>query len=663
MSPAAGPTSPSDRPHVMVPAVISPASSAVSPPTAEIVAKDAILTWYRGEFAAANAIIDALCNHITHLCGSGASDYEAVFAAIHRRRLNWIPVLQMQKYFSITDVARELRKVAEANRAVLTETVMVDENKIEEVKGNDLETLKKEQINEPLQEEEDANCNGNGGFSDSVDEDSPDSEITDTGSQEVLHVRLEHHEICDNHEECGCRREQIKMTKGFVAKEPMNVVKGLKMFEDIFTDGEMSRLNDFVDELRLQGQNGELLGETYILFNKQVKGSKREQVQLGVPIFGHIKNETPSEEHKPNIEPIPTLLQSVIDHLVQWQIIPETRKPNGCIINYFDEGDYSLPYLKPPHLDQPICTLLLSESTLAFGRTLVNDGEGNFKGHLMISATKGCVLVMRNHSADMARHAMCPSPTKRASITFYRLRPDTNHNHLSNQGKAMAPLTQALTVWQPGVLSPCSLNLIPNGYEATMSMVPKWGLIHGPLMTVPSAVPMQVNPRKLPRGGTGVFLPWGVKSRKPARHLPPRALKGRLPALPSVDTHALETMSDPDSSSSSISQLKSSSSSAALRRCLRSSDLSKLTTFLSSSSSLPRSSISSQPRSSSSGEAFIGALLASSLTSGTTTSSAILDNSGTPSDDSSTLDNSSLIDSTTSTFFFFFSSTKVSDDS
>lgn len=76
-------------------------------------AKDAIIAWFRGEFAAANAIIDALCSHLAQLAGDGGgSEYEAVFAAIHQRRLNWIPILQMQKYYSIADVALELRKVA-----------------------------------------------------------------------------------------------------------------------------------------------------------------------------------------------------------------------------------------------------------------------------------------------------------------------------------------------------------------------------------------------------------------------------------------------------------------------------------------------------------------------------------------------------------------------
>lgn len=36
------------------------------------------------------------------------------------------------------------------------------------------------------------------------------------------------------------------------------------------------------------------IGETFILFNKQMKGNKRELIQFGVPIFGHIKEEATS---------------------------------------------------------------------------------------------------------------------------------------------------------------------------------------------------------------------------------------------------------------------------------------------------------------------------------------------------------------------------------
>uniref|UniRef100_A0A7C8YRP6 Uncharacterized protein n=1 Tax=Opuntia streptacantha TaxID=393608 RepID=A0A7C8YRP6_OPUST len=185
MSPAAGP----DRAPVMIPAgVLTPAQ------------KDQVIEWYRGEFAAANAIIDALCHHVVQLAGGGddgaspvPSGYEAAFAAIHRRRLNWIPVLQMQKYFTIAEVSQELRKAAAKKRE----------------KTPDVEQ-KREKMGD-----------GNGACV-SEGEDSPDSEITDTGSHEVQ-ANLDHTEICDNHEDCSARREQIKITKGKRCERSQNV--------------------------------------------------------------------------------------------------------------------------------------------------------------------------------------------------------------------------------------------------------------------------------------------------------------------------------------------------------------------------------------------------------------------------------------------------------
>lgn len=102
----------------------TPAASTAVLPLPDMVARDTIITWYSGEFAAANAIIDALCSHIVQITG-GPSEYEAVFSAIHRRRLNWIPVLHMQRYFSIADVVNELVRVA-CNRKPMTPTAVTE---------------------------------------------------------------------------------------------------------------------------------------------------------------------------------------------------------------------------------------------------------------------------------------------------------------------------------------------------------------------------------------------------------------------------------------------------------------------------------------------------------------------------------------------------------
>ncbi|CAN1855292.1 RNA demethylase ALKBH10B, partial [Linum perenne] len=488
-------------------------------------AKDAILSWFRGEFAAANAIIDALCGHLAQLGGEG-SDYEEVFSAIHRRRLNWIPVLQMQKYHSIADVAVELRRVADRNFTK---------------KGGDVIDLNHRKESEAAVDE---NC---GEEAVEIEASSPPPPAAEAAGESDGTESARTHDICTNHQECDARPTQIKLTKGFSAKEHVkghmvNVVKGLKLFEDVLTESELSKLTDFVDGLRVSGQNGELAGDTFILFNKQMKGNKRELIQFGVPIFEHIKEDANNQTFVGNIEPIPTLLEGVINHLVQWRLIPEYRRPNGCIIHFFDEDEFSQPFQKPPHVDQPVATLLLSESTMAFGRTLAGgDSDGNYRGPLVLSLKQGSLLVMRGNSADMARHVMCPSSNKRISITFFRVRDVAPIQTIS---PPTSPNGGALTVWQPNLY---------NGYETMDTMAGKWGLVRAatPMVMVPVAArPVMISSKRLvppqPQGGgTGVFLPWVGSARKPAKQLPPRAQRaGRYLALPSAAEGAPHRVGD-----------------------------------------------------------------------------------------------------------------------
>ncbi|XP_058223077.1 RNA demethylase ALKBH10B-like isoform X4 [Rhododendron vialii] len=444
----------------------------------------------------------------------------------------------MQKYHSVADVTLELGRVAAAkkvgDRVEGGEVKRSEEMKgLENEEGRSLVDCEEESVDE-----------------DSTRDDSPNSEVTGTGKtlSQKVQPPLGNKGFCSNHEECEARGAQIKKTKGFTAKEYVkghmtNVVSGLKLFEDVFTDLELSKLNDFVDELQVAGQNGELSGETYILFNQQIKGEKRELIQFGTPIFGQIKEDAKPKDGNVHIESIPTLLQAVIDHLVQWHLISENRKPNSCIINFFDEGEFSQPFLKPPHLEQPISTLLLSESMMAFGQTLESDSDGNYKGPLMLSLKEGSLLVLRGNSSDLARHVMCPSPNKRVSITFFKVRSDTSQN----TALPPPPLSQAMTIWHPGV--PTS-HAIPNGalnrYEA-MHAIPKWGILRAPIVMLAPMQPMVLSPRRVPHSGTGVFLPWTLRSRKSPKYLPPRAKKAKLLLTlpPSVEAKVADPSSDP----------------------------------------------------------------------------------------------------------------------
>ncbi|KAK4492557.1 hypothetical protein RD792_003369 [Penstemon davidsonii] len=138
MPPPAGIGAQGDRIPMVVPAMVKQPQPPMLAELNEAFAKDAIIAWFRGEFAAANAIIDSLCGHLRQLDGGEPAAYQSAFAAIHRRRLNWIPILQMQKYYSIADVTTELKKVAEKKR----EESDVDAKKVneEEVREKNLES-------------------------------------------------------------------------------------------------------------------------------------------------------------------------------------------------------------------------------------------------------------------------------------------------------------------------------------------------------------------------------------------------------------------------------------------------------------------------------------------------------------------------------------------
>ncbi|CAL9185974.1 unnamed protein product [Musa hybrid cultivar] len=549
----------------------------------EVYARDAMIAWFRGEFAAANAIIDALCGHLVQI-GEG-KEYEAVFAAIHRRRLNWIPVLHMQKYYSIADITDELGLVAANSAAVYFASAAEEPLEAKQLVATPEEEKTMEsgdaQADEDHAASEDTAADGatievedeaaaaaeepatgaaaegeltEGGrvgleeeaapaevcSGDSSDHKSAEDGDGKGGSQEegTLFDKVN---ICMDHEDCLARPERIKISKGFVAKEAVkghmassiltsfsifcivNVVKGLKLYEDIFTDSELVGLAEYVNELRLAGRRGELSGETFIFFNKQMKGNKREIIQLGVPLF-----QSTTEDAASNIESIPPALQTVIDHLVHWRLIPESRKPNSCIINFFDEDEHSQPYFKPPHLDNPISTLLLSETTMAFGRSLVSDHEGNYKGSLTLPIKEGTLLVMRGNSAEMARHVVCASPNKRMIITFVKVR---SANHLADSPAALQP-TKAMTLWQP---APKVSNAGVIAYGPHGMIPAAWGLtLRSPVvMLAPPRAMAMSSSKKAPRNGTGVFLPWMVGPKKYTKHLPPRIQKRRLPSLPS----------------------------------------------------------------------------------------------------------------------------------
>lgn len=77
--------------------------------------RDGFISWLRGEFAAANAIIDLLVVHLRSVADPG--EYDHVAAAVQQRRHHWAPVIHMQQFFPVADVAFALQQVGWRRRA------------------------------------------------------------------------------------------------------------------------------------------------------------------------------------------------------------------------------------------------------------------------------------------------------------------------------------------------------------------------------------------------------------------------------------------------------------------------------------------------------------------------------------------------------------------
>ncbi|KAJ6838839.1 uncharacterized protein M6B38_319320 [Iris pallida] len=193
--------------------VMPAAAAAAAAP--EVYARDSIIAWFRGEFAAANAIIDALCGHLEQIGGGGDSEYEAAFAAINRRRMNWFPVLHMQRFFSIGEVSSELRRVA-ASRSAAVEEEEVTAMETERSPVDEDKSVSSLRVSEETEED------SSGDSSDrKVHPEELNSAAADDGSEVAQTACSEYVKICSDHEECMTRPERIKISKGFVAREPV----------------------------------------------------------------------------------------------------------------------------------------------------------------------------------------------------------------------------------------------------------------------------------------------------------------------------------------------------------------------------------------------------------------------------------------------------------
>ncbi|KAM7254952.1 hypothetical protein ACFE04_020193 [Oxalis oulophora] len=529
--------------------------------------RDTFISWIRSEFAASNAIIDSLCYHLGEIGEPG--EYDSAIAFIQQRRINWTPVLHMQQYFPVTEVVVSLQQVAskkKQQRYYDQPKMTGNNNSFKRSGGGGGGMSYRYHMQGPRGDPpvvqnaalENRGLDRNERATDRYDESKTGGDINNVGDKEntTKVAKSQTDGNCGNSESnSGASSDRLAINskddnskstqnsdgrnsipKTFVATEiidgkPVNVVDGLKLYEEMLDDGEVSKLVSLVNDMRAAGKKGQLHGLTYRFTKKPMKGHGRETIQFGVHIADElVDNEnvagTTSKERK--VDPIPASLQEIVDRLVSMQLV--NVKPDACIIEIYNEGDHSQPNLCPSRYGRPICMLFLTECDMTFGKMIVGENPGDFRGSLKLCLEPGSVLVMQGNSADFSRHAIHSIRKQRMIITFTKSQP--RKTHPADVHRQHSAALSSSSHWGPQPSrSPNHIRPGPKHYAP----IPTNGVLPGPPfraqmapsngvqpLFVPAAVPFPGSvqippgsngwgprhpPPRFPLPGTGVFLP------------------------------------------------------------------------------------------------------------------------------------------------------------
>ncbi|XP_019460076.1 PREDICTED: uncharacterized protein LOC109359835 [Lupinus angustifolius] len=433
--------------------------------------RDGLIGWLRSEFAAANAMIDTLCAHLRVVGDPG--EYDMVIGAIQQRRCNWNQVLLMQQYFSVAEVGYALQQVTwrrqqmhmdpvkagstdgrkfrpgyrqgqrfetakvgykssvesyslEANTVVTrgTEKGTPVSEKSEELKSGGKAGNIEEKKDDTTKHQTDGNLKSSGTSQGSL----PNSESEVVVINDAI---ISNSKGNDSHSMQNQHKSQCLSTiaKTFIGNEMfdgkmVNAVDGLKLYEDLFDDTEVSKLVSLVSDLRISGRRGQLQGsQSYIVSRRPIKGHGREMIQFGVPIADAPpdgENITGFSKDK-NIEPIPSLFQDIIRHMVSLQVM--TVKPDACIVDFYNVGDHSQPYNWPHWVGRPVYILFLTDCEMTFGGLIASEHPGDYRGTLKLSLAPGSLLSLQGKSTDFSKYAIPSIRKPRILVTFTKSQP------------------------------------------------------------------------------------------------------------------------------------------------------------------------------------------------------------------------------------------------
>ncbi|TVU47788.1 hypothetical protein EJB05_07397, partial [Eragrostis curvula] len=591
-------------------AAASGAAAAAEPAPWLMDERDGFISWLRGEFAAANAIIDLLLVHLRAVGDPG--EYDLVAAAVQQRRHHWAPVIHMQQFFPVTDVAFALQQTGWRRRAPPQQAlgagapspppppprrpafspshhshhrhgghhradptrgggafaaagsekdgrvVHDKEGKVLKAVENtgDTKSLRLDSPmtdgdkaliallgNEPRQGREGAEWkNGRGNQQAKGEKISKLPAVSEGSSTVVPTSPVEH------------------STNEIIDGKTVNSVEGLKVYEGLVNVVETNKILSLINEMKASCRRGGLeAGQTVIIGKRPAKGHGREVVQLGVPVIDGPPDDENQREAR--VEAVPGVLQDLFDLLFQQEIIP--FKPDYCVVDFFNEGEYSHPHQSPSWYGRPLCTLCLTDCDMVFGRAIYVGERGDHRGPLKLSLTTGSLLLLQGKSADIAKRAIPGIHKQRILLNFGKSVARKNIP-AESASRFTPPLTPPPMPWgppsRPGNISRHPVSPKHFGYAPASSVLP--APVVGPhqippsdgmqplfvapapvapaAMPFPPAVPLpnttaswipEANPRpappRFPGPGTGVFLPPGA-SHHPLPHN----------MMPAAHTHA-----------------------------------------------------------------------------------------------------------------------------
>ncbi|KAK8564568.1 hypothetical protein V6N13_005213 [Hibiscus sabdariffa] len=452
--------------------------------------RDGFIHWLRGEFAAANALIDLLCHHLREV---GMSvNMKPSLLPFSKGDILGIPCFICSSTF-LSPMSRtpSNRQSGGGGKGYMIKGKPGGKEYKRSnfgFKGNRVELVAKEMQNSM------ADSDVKLTVSTVLERNDRVAEKCEDVSGEVGNVQDKSEDNLHSSQNQNGKQNLAMSPKTFVGNEVfdgnvINVVDGLKLYEELFDEKEVSNL-----------------------------------ISLGLP------------KAYRKTEAIPALLQDAIERLVDLQVV--TAKPDSCIIDVYNEGDHSQPRTWPPWFGKPVCLLFLTECDITFGRVIAVDHPGDFRGSLKLSLSPGSLLVMEGKSAGFAKHALPSVRKQRMLITFTKYQPrkfvsdnqrlpfpslsqssqqGLPHNRSPNHFRHATGPKHYAVVPTTGVLSvpPIQPQIPPpNGVQPLFVPAPIAPAIpfSAPVPIPPGsttwpAAPPRHPPPHLPVPGTGVFLP------------------------------------------------------------------------------------------------------------------------------------------------------------